>query len=105
MGTKGIETVNLHQLNLNAILNYCYSRGFRSVLVDLKGNYGDLEMLLKEGTEQNLLQKIVVEVLPVWNESDGGNPHTLLNRLGKGLKLKNLQLKTSSQSIVLEGYL
>lgn len=105
MGTKGIETVNLHQLNLKAVLDYCYSHGFCSVLVDLRGNYGDLEMLLKEGIEQNLLQKIMVEVLPVWNGSDGSNPHTLLNSLGKRLILKNLQPKMSSQSIVLEGYL
>ncbi|KAJ4726942.1 riboflavin biosynthesis protein PYRD, chloroplastic [Melia azedarach] len=79
--------------------------GFCSVLLDLRGNDGDLEMLLKMGIEQNLLQKIMVEVLPIWSESDGGNPHALLNSLGKGLRVKNLQPKMSSQSIVLEGYL
>lgn len=102
---KGIETVVLDQMNLNVILNYCYSQGFCSVLLDLRGNDGDLEMLLKMGIEQNLLQKIMVEVLPIWSESDGGNPHALLNSLGKGLRVKNLQPKMSSQSIVLEGYL
>lgn len=105
MGETGIETVKLHRMNLNAILDYCYSQGFCSVLVDLRGDYSDLEMLLKEGIDQNLLQKIVVEVLPVWKESDGRDPHALLNCLGKGLKVKNLQPKISSHSIVLEGYL
>lgn len=37
MGEKGIETVRLHRMNLNAILDYCYSRGFCSVLMDLRG--------------------------------------------------------------------
>lgn len=105
MGEKGIETVKLHQMNLNAILDYCYSRGFCSVLMDLRGDYGDLEMLLKEGIDQNLLQKIVVEVLPVWKESDGRDPPALLDSIGKGLKVKNLQPKISSHSTVLEGYL
>ncbi|KAL5859746.1 hypothetical protein ACOSQ4_001042 [Xanthoceras sorbifolium] len=105
MAKKGIETVILDQIHLNAILEYCKHQGLCSVLLDLRGNYGDLEMLLKEGIEKNLLQKIVVEVLPLWDESDGGNTPTLLKNLGKGLKLKNLQPKMSSRSIVLEGYL
>ncbi|KAK4849132.1 hypothetical protein QYF36_021182 [Acer negundo] len=102
---KGIETVVLDQISLNAILEYCKHQGLCSVLLDLRGNYGDLEMLLKEGIEKNLVQKIVVEVLPLWDESDGRNTLCVLKSLGKGLKLKNLQPNMSSQSIVLEGYL
>ncbi|XP_031249938.1 riboflavin biosynthesis protein PYRD, chloroplastic-like [Pistacia vera] len=102
---KGIETVVLNQITSNAILEYCKRRGLNSVLLDLRGNYADLEMLLREGIEQNLMQKVIVEVLPVWHEGDGGNTLALLNGLQNGLEVKKLQPKISSQSIVLEGYL
>lgn len=102
---RGIETVVLNQVTLNAILEYCKRKGLNSVLLDLRSDYADLEMLLREGIEQNIMQKIMVEVLPVWNEGDGGNALALLNGLQKGLVVKKLQTKISSQSIVLEGYL
>lgn len=103
---SGVETVILDWINLDAILQYCKHRGLCSVLLDLRGNLGDLKELLKEGIEQNLLQKIVVEVLPIWG-GDEGRRSSLLDFADRGRKLevKNLSSRTSGQSIVIEGYL
>ncbi|CAN6697750.1 unnamed protein product [Malus baccata var. baccata] len=101
----GIETVVFDQIRLSAILEYCNSQGMCSVLFDLKGNGSDFEEFLQDGIEQNLLQKIVVEVLPLWGENDVGNFPVALKDLSKRLKVENLQPKISNESVVLEGYL
>ncbi|PRQ56977.1 putative diaminohydroxyphosphoribosylaminopyrimidine deaminase [Rosa chinensis] len=100
----GIETVVLDQINLNAITEYCKSQGFCSVLLDLRGNISDFEKVLQDGTEQNL-QKIVIEVLPIWDQSGGGDFPIALNSLSKRVEVKNLQAKISNQNVVLGGYL
>ncbi|CAK7348084.1 unnamed protein product [Dovyalis caffra] len=102
---KGIETVVLEQINLNTILEYCKSWGLCSVLLDLRGSLAELEELLNDGIGQNLLQKIVVEVLPLWDESSGESSLTALKSIGQRLKVSNLQPKISGHSVVLEGYL
>lgn len=101
----GIETVVLDRINLEAILEFCNSRGLCSVLLDLRGNIGDFEELLQDGIEKNLLQKIVIEVLPLWDANDGGNFPIALKSLRKRLEVKNLKPKVSSENVVLEGYL
>ncbi|KAK4578280.1 hypothetical protein RGQ29_028409 [Quercus rubra] len=103
----GIETVILDQINLNAILEYCKRQGFCSVLLDLRGSFGDLEELLKESIEQNLLQKIVMEILPIWggSDSDNENLQAAIKSLDGELKVKNLQPIISDKKMVLEGYL
>ncbi|CAN6562420.1 unnamed protein product [Malus baccata var. baccata] len=101
----GIETVVFDQIRLSAFLEYCNSQGMCSVLFDLKGNVSDFEEFLQDGIEQNLLQKIVVEVLPLWGENDVGNFPVALKDLSKRLKVENLQPKISNESVVLEGYL
>lgn len=50
----------LENINLDSILYYCYGLGLCSVLLDLRGDIKDLEVLLRDGFEQ----KIVVKVLP-----------------------------------------
>lgn len=102
---KGIEIVVLDQINLNAITEYCRSQGFCSVLLDLRGNVGDFEDALQDGFQHNLLQKLVIEVLPLWDQSGGGNFPIALKSLSKRLEVKNLQPKISNQTVVLEGYL
>lgn len=102
---KGIEIVVLDQINLNAITEYCRSQGFCSVLLDLRGNVGDFEEVLQDGFQHNLLQKMVIEVLPLWDQSGGGNFPIALKSLSKRLEVKNLQPKISNQNVVLEGYL
>lgn len=102
---QGIETVVLDQINLMAILEYCKCQGFCSVLLDLRGNFRDLEELLKEGIEQNLLQKLVMEILPIWDGSDSENSLVAIKSLDKRLKVKNLQPRFSDKNMVLECYL
>ncbi|KAL6129184.1 hypothetical protein ACLB2K_072537 [Fragaria x ananassa] len=102
----GIETVVLDQINLNAITKYCKSQGICSVLLDLRGNIGDFEKVFQDGIEQKL-QKLVIEVLPVWDQDGGGNFPFALKSLSKRVEVMNLRAKISSQSqsVVLEGYL
>ncbi|XP_010538663.1 PREDICTED: riboflavin biosynthesis protein PYRD, chloroplastic [Tarenaya hassleriana] len=98
-----VETVVLDEMNLDAILEYCYRRGFCSVMLDLRGNIKELERLVGDGINRKLLQKIVVEVLPIWS----GKEENLLGPtscLGS-LPVKDLQSKHSGRSILLEGYL
>ncbi|XWS77041.1 hypothetical protein CRYUN_Cryun01aG0229100 [Craigia yunnanensis] len=71
----------------------------------MRGSFGDLEELRREAIEQNGLQKIVLEVLSFWDESNAGESLVALNSLVKRLEVRNLQSKISNQSIVLEGYL
>ncbi|XVF33341.1 hypothetical protein REPUB_Repub17cG0160300 [Reevesia pubescens] len=105
LAQKGIETVYLDRINLTSILEYCKRQGLCSVLLDMRGSFADLEELLKDALEQNVLQKIVLEMLPFWDESNGGESLVALNALVKRLEVKNLQSNISNQSIVLEGYL
>ncbi|XWS46085.1 hypothetical protein CRYUN_Cryun14cG0033600 [Craigia yunnanensis] len=105
LAQKGIEAVVLDRINLTSILEYCKHQGLCSVLLDMRGSFGDLEELLREAIEQNVLQKIVLELLPFWDESNGGEALVALNSLVKRLEVKNLQSKISNQSIVVEGYL
>lgn len=105
LSQRGVETVVLDRLTLNPILDYCNSRGLLSVLVDLRGSCSDLEGLLSDAVEQNTLQKIVMEVLPVWDDSESRNQLTAFNNQVKRMEVKNLQSKISGKSIVVEGYL
>lgn len=105
LAQKRIEAVILDRINLTAILEYCKRQGLCSILLDMRGSFGDLEELLRESIEQNVLQKIVMEVLPLWDESNEEESFLALNSLVKRLELKNLQSKISNQSIVVEGYL
>ncbi|XP_065859519.1 riboflavin biosynthesis protein PYRD, chloroplastic isoform X2 [Euphorbia lathyris] len=103
---KGIETVISDQINLNEILEYCKRRGLCSVLLDLRGNIDELQGLVNNAFEQNMLQKILVEVLPLWDESSSKSSFAALKSIGKRLEVKNLQpVISASESIILEGYL
>ncbi|XP_062098126.1 riboflavin biosynthesis protein PYRD, chloroplastic [Humulus lupulus] len=101
---RGIETVVLDQISLNAILEYSKRQGFCSVLLDLRGSVDDIKELLKDGIEQNMLQKVVIEVLPQWVESGGKNSCVALSSLDKRLDIKKLKPKMSGKSVLLEGY-
>ncbi|KAB2015651.1 hypothetical protein ES319_D08G040200v1 [Gossypium barbadense] len=105
LARKGIEAVVLDQINLIPILEHCRCQGLCSILLDMRGSIRDLEELVRETIEQNVLQKIVVEVLPYWDESDGAESLVVLNGLVKRLELKNLRSEISNRSLVVEGYL
>ncbi|KAL0538112.1 hypothetical protein IC582_027111 [Cucumis melo] len=99
---RGIETVVLDQLNMNNILNYCQSQGLNSVMWDVRAKLGVHEELIKEGIEEKLLQKVVVEVLPQWSESQS---ESWFKSMAENLKLKCLEPRMCGQSVVLEGNL
>ncbi|XP_030541036.1 riboflavin biosynthesis protein PYRD, chloroplastic isoform X2 [Rhodamnia argentea] len=101
---QGVETVILDQINMNAILDYCKRQGLCSVLLDFTGNAYDFEELVKESVEQNMLQKVLVEILPLWCERNDRNASFPLN-VAEVRKMKNLQPKIFDRSIILEGHL
>ncbi|KAF2282583.1 hypothetical protein GH714_043212 [Hevea brasiliensis] len=84
---KGIETVVLDGICLNEILEYCKRRGLCSILLDLRGSFDELEGLLNDGIEQNKLQKVMVEVLPLWVENSTRSSFVALKRVQKRLKM------------------
>ncbi|KAL3517156.1 hypothetical protein ACH5RR_024058 [Cinchona calisaya] len=96
---NGVETVVFDRINLALILEYCKRQGLCSVLLDLRGNFADFEEILKEGTELDLFQKFVVEVLPIW----GGSKEVSLN-IPENLRVKNLTSKVLGETVLLEGY-
>lgn len=104
LAEKGIETVVQDQMSLDAILEYSKRQGFCSVLLDLRGSINDVKGLLQEGIEQNLLQKIVIEVMPVWVEGDDKNTFVALKTLDKILDIKKLKPKILGKNVLLEGY-
>ncbi|CAA2995160.1 riboflavin biosynthesis PYRD, chloroplastic [Olea europaea subsp. europaea] len=83
---KGIETVVFDRISLISILEHCKHQGLCSVLLDLRGDYANFEGILREGFEQNLLQKLVVEVLPIWR----GSEQTALKHIYVEQRVKNL---------------
>ncbi|XP_048594735.1 riboflavin biosynthesis protein PYRD, chloroplastic-like [Brassica napus] len=102
---SGVETVVLESINLASILDYCYRRGLCSVLLDLRGDIKDLEVLLRDGFEQKLLQKIVVEVLPEWCVKDDERQVTLSMDWLESKAVEDLQPKQLGGSVLLECYL
>lgn len=105
--SSGVETVVLENMNLDSILDYCYRRGLCSVLLDLRGDIRDLEVLLRDGFEQKLLQKIVVEVLPEWCLKDDERQVALLSMNWlESRSVEDLQPKQLlGGSVLLECYL
>lgn len=101
---QGIETVVLDRINLVAILKYCKDQGLCSVMLDLRGSFGDFEEILRESFEEHLLQKVVVEVLPTWGKSEEEAFNEELKNLGQRVELKNLRPIISGKSVLLEGY-
>lgn len=97
---RGIETVVLDRMNLTAILEHCKRQGLCSVMLDLRGNSAEFEEILQEGFEQNLLQKVIVEVLPIL----GASCKEVFKYMQQNRRLKNLTSRTLGESILLEGY-
>ncbi|XP_031103751.1 riboflavin biosynthesis protein PYRD, chloroplastic [Ipomoea triloba] len=95
---RAVETVVLDRMNLTAILDHCKRQGLCSVMLDVRGNSTEFEGILREGFEQSLFQKVVMEVLPVWGGSD------VFKNSGLNLKVKNLTTRVSGNSVLLEGY-
>ncbi|KAF2296943.1 hypothetical protein GH714_013429 [Hevea brasiliensis] len=90
---KGIETVVLDGICLNEILEYGKRRGLCSILLDLRGGFDELQGLLNDGIEQNMLQKVIVEVLPLWDENSTKSSFVALKSVQKRLKKEFLLQK------------
>ncbi|CAN1793306.1 Riboflavin biosynthesis protein PYRD, chloroplastic [Linum perenne] len=102
---RGIETVVLDHLNLDAVLEYCNQQGLCSVLLDLRGSFG-LQKLVEDSIERGMVQKVVVEVLPVLDGTgDDLDSLPALKTIRNRIDLKKLEANSSHGSIVLEGYL
>lgn len=97
---EGIQTLSLEKISLLEILEHCKNQGLCSVLLDLTGNTVDFEDVLKEGFEQKLFQKVVVEVLPFF----GGDHESYLNNVDLKGKVKKLTSSVCGKSVLLEGY-
>lgn len=97
---EGTQSLSFDKINLVEILEHCKNQGLCSVLLDLSGNSADFKDILEEGFEQNLFQKVVVEVLPFL----GGDKETFLSRLNLKSKAKKLTSLISGKSVLLEGY-
>ncbi|CAD5328566.1 unnamed protein product [Arabidopsis thaliana] len=102
ISSSGVETIVLEKINLDSILDYCYNRGLCSVLLDLRGNVKDLEVLLRDGFEQKLLQKVIIEVLPEWSTKDERQIASM--KWLESKHVKDLQSKQLGGSVLLEGY-
>ncbi|XP_071709705.1 riboflavin biosynthesis protein PYRD, chloroplastic [Rutidosis leptorrhynchoides] len=98
----GVETFVLDVVKLTTILEHCKRQGLCSVLLDLRGGYDDFEEILK-GVEGNLIQKLVVEVLPVWSEGKKDVSVEAI-RISQKSGLKNFEPKKVGKSVLLEGY-
>ncbi|XP_074263313.1 riboflavin biosynthesis protein PYRD, chloroplastic-like [Silene latifolia] len=101
---KGIETVVMDHISMDPILDYCGKQGFCNVFVDLRGKLDCFNEILKDGLETSSVQKVVVEVLPLWvnNEVDSSLAKMSLTQRKR---LQNLSTSISGDSVVLEGYL
>lgn len=97
---EGAQTLSLEKISLLEILEHCKNQGLCSILLDLTGNAVDFEDILKEGFEQNLFQKVVIEVLPYL----GGDHKRYLNNVDVKEKVKKLTSSAAGKSVLLEGY-
>lgn len=97
---EGVQTLSLQKISLLEILEHCKNQGLCSVLLDMTGNAMDFEDILKEGFEQNLFQKVVIEVLPLL----GGDHKRYLNNVDVKEKVKKLTSSASGKGVLLEGY-
>ncbi|XP_043701691.1 riboflavin biosynthesis protein PYRD, chloroplastic [Telopea speciosissima] len=104
MAQQGIEIVAFDQINLNIILDYCAKQGLCSVLMDLQGDCTDFRELLEEGLVQGLLQKVVMEVVPLWNQGEGSSVLALKNSDKRSLGLRNLKSRTIREIVLVDGY-
>lgn len=97
---EGIQTLSFEKISLLEILEHCKNQGLCSVLLDLTANTVDFEGMLKEGFEQNLFQKVVVEVLPFL----GGDRERYLSNVHLKGKVKKMTSSVYGKSVLLEGY-
>ncbi|XP_073144901.1 riboflavin biosynthesis protein PYRD, chloroplastic-like [Henckelia pumila] len=100
-GQEEVQRTLSNRMTLAEILEHCKRKGLCSVLLDLRGDYTDFEDILKEGFDEGLFQKVVVEVLPIW----GGSAAKTLNFANMKTGVRNLSSRISGESVIVEGYI
>ncbi|CAL4937310.1 unnamed protein product [Urochloa decumbens] len=98
----GVEVAVLREIDLDSILQLLAQRGLCSVLVDFREAGESFASLLNDFQEDKLVQKVVVEMLPVWLASEGRN--NLAFGGSQSFALKNVEYREVNGSVLLEGY-
>lgn len=98
----GVDVLVLDQMNLDAILQLLAQRGLCSVLVDFREAGGGIASLLNNFQDDKLVQKVVVELLPVWAVSKG--PSDLAFGGSQSFPLKDVEHSEVNGCVLLQGY-
>lgn len=98
---EDVEIVVLEQMNLKSILDYCAHRGLCSVLLDIREDNEALKELLDDVLDEHLVQKVVMEVCPIW--CSGEEAFLAFGR--KSFRLRDLETRTVNENVVVEGYI
>ncbi|CAN6321730.1 unnamed protein product [Urochloa humidicola] len=98
----GVEVAVLREIDLDSILQLLAQRGLCSVLVDFREAGESFASLLNDFQEDKLVQKVVVEMLPVWLASEGRS--NLAFGGSQSFALKNVEYREANGSVLLEGY-
>lgn len=98
----GVSISVLDQMSLDSILQLLSERGLCSVLVDFRDAGGSLASLLNNFQEDKLVQKVILELSPVWMPSPG--PSNLAFGGSQSFPLKNVEHKEVNGTLLLEGY-
>ncbi|CAM8923844.1 unnamed protein product [Rhodiola kirilowii] len=102
---NGIESVVLDRISLDPILEFCNQRGKCSLLLDLRSELCDnYDEIVKDCLERSLVQKVVVEILPLWNGSRYEATSWAMGKFKGIQRLKKLTPTSAGDNVVLEGY-
>jgi diaminohydroxyphosphoribosylaminopyrimidine deaminase / 5-amino-6-(5-phosphoribosylamino)uracil reductase len=98
----GVEVAVLREMDLRGILQLLGRRGLCNVLVDFREAGEGFVSFLNEFHEEKLVQKVVVEILPIWLMSKG---FTNLTFGGvQSFPLKNMERREVNGCVLLQGY-
>ncbi|KAJ6796453.1 riboflavin biosynthesis protein PYRD, chloroplastic [Iris pallida] len=100
--SKGIEVIVLEKFSLSSILDFCGRLGFCSILFDLRGDDECFIELIRDGIQEHLVQKVVVEIPSFTERSE---ETSILPFGDKSLQLKDLQSRNSNENVIVEGYI
>lgn len=100
-----IDIVVLDRMDLGLILDHCGKRGLCNVLVDFRGGCNDFVKVVREGLEEGLCQKLIIELLPVFEGKEASSIVGLDDLAETRLSLRDLQAKVLNRSIVVDGYI
>ncbi|XP_008787231.2 riboflavin biosynthesis protein PYRD, chloroplastic [Phoenix dactylifera] len=98
---EDVKIVVLEQMSLSSILDYCAHQGLCSVLLDIREDNEVLKELLDDVLDEHLVQKVVMEVCPIWCRGE----EAFLAFGRKSFRLRDLETRTENENVVVEGYI